>query len=180
MELDRDARIAGLLDSPLFPLTREFALKPLTTPMSAELQRDGEGDRPCHACHKPERVLWSNGRWQIASGRPSSNPVLLFLETVSHVDFDHLDDSMAGEFGLLCWHLEAAIRGVPDVGRVHIHRWSDGSSHLHVWFQARPARQLEYYGWGNVLRPQVDEPLPGTTIESNTATVIAALRARLA
>jgi hypothetical protein len=171
--------IAQMVDSPLFPFTRELTLKPLSAPMAAELPRDGDGDRPCHACGKPDRVLWSNGRWQVASVRPSSNPVVLFLETVEHVDFDQLNGEMAQEFGLLSWHLEAAIRVVPDVGRVHIHRWSDGSSHLHVWFQARPARQLEFYGWGNVLRPQVDEPLSAETVAANNAAVIAALDDRL-
>lgn len=179
MNDELEARISRLVDSPLFPLTRDFQLKALTEPMASELPRDGEGDRPCHACGRPDRVLWGNGRWQIAHFQPTANPVLLFLETVEHVDFDHLDASMAGEFGQLCWHLEAAIRSVPGVGRVHIHRWSDGSSHLHVWFQARPAGQLEFYGWGNVLRPQVDDALPADFIHANHALVVAAFEARI-
>ena len=39
--------------------------------------------------------------------------------------------------------IERAVRAVPDVGRVHIHRWSDLSAHLHLWFMARPSRRLE-------------------------------------
>ena len=62
--------------------------------------------------------------------------------------------------------------GAVQVGRVHIHRWGDGSSHFHVWFQGRPARQLELYGWGNILWSQVAEPLSAASIDANHTLVI--------
>jgi hypothetical protein len=80
-------------------------------------------------------MLWTDGRWRITALRPTVNPVALFIETVNHLDFGDLDEAMAAEFGVLTWRLEAAIRSIESVGRVHIHRWGDGSSHFHVWFQ---------------------------------------------
>ncbi len=101
----------------------------------------------------------------------------VFLETVDHIDFEHFDDDLAAEYGVLTRHLEAAIRGVDAVGRVHIHRWGDGSAHFHVWFQGRPARQLELYGWGNVLWPQILPPLPDEALAANHAQVLDAFGA---
>ncbi len=169
-EIER--RIAKMIASPLFPLTVSGELKALSAPMEAELVRDGEGGKPCHACNRPDRSLWTNGRWQITSVMLSANPVMLFLETVDHIDFEHLDAAMASEFGVFTWRLEAAIRSVETVGRVHVHRWGDGSSHFHVWFQGRPARQLEYYGSGNVLWSQLVDPLPAEVIGANHRQVI--------
>ncbi len=161
-----------LTDSPLFPFMGEFTMKALGEPMAHELVRDGENGRPCHSCGHDERILWSNDRWQIAALQRSINPVGLFLETKGHHDFEHFDESTAAEFGVLTWRIEEAIRQVEAVGRVHIHRWGDGSSHFHVWFQGRPARQLELYGWGNVLWPQVLAPLPAELIIANHAKVL--------
>ncbi len=167
-----EERIGRVTGSPLFPFRADLTVKDLMPEMATELPRDGEGDRPCHACGNADRVLWSNGRWQIAKLPASGNPVMLFLETVEHLDFEHLDAAMAAEFGVLTWQLEAAIRALDSVGRVHIHRWADGSSHFHVWFQGRPARRLEYYGWGNVLWPQVLEPWPADEVDANHRRVI--------
>jgi hypothetical protein len=167
MAFDSDRAIKRLVSSPLFPLQGDFALKTLTPMMDAELPRDGEDGRPCQSCLHQEHVLWKNERWRITSAAPSANPVALFLETIDHVEFAEFDPEMAREFGLLVWHLELAIASIPAVGRVHIHHWGDGSSHFHVWFQGRPARQLELYGWGNVVWGQLLEPLSLATITAN-------------
>ncbi len=142
--------------------------------MADELVREGEGGRPCKSCENPDRVLWSNGRWKLTPIRPSANPVGLFLETVEHIDFEDFDDDMAAEYGVITRHLEAAIRAVASVGRVHIHRFADGAAHFHVWFQGRPARQLELYGWGNNLWTQVLTPLDADVVGANHDQVIAA------
>jgi hypothetical protein len=99
----------------------------------------------------------------------------VFLETREHVDLDGLDDDMAAEMGGLMVRVEAAVRAVPDVGRVHVHRWSDGSAHLHLWFIARPARRIEMYGWGNVLWSEVLPPVAEAEFEHNLAIVREAL-----
>ena len=81
---------------------------------------------------------------------------------------------MAAEYGVLTRHLVRAIDALDRVGRVHVHRWGDGSSHFHVWFQGRPARQLELYGWGNVLWAQLLPALPAEVVTANHAQVVAA------
>lgn len=167
------ARVQRLVSMPLFPFTGEFEVKPLGDLMAEELARDGESpDRPCHSCGGDERVLWRNERWKVTRMSPSANPVGVFLETIDHIDFEHFDDELAAEYGVLTRHLEAAIRSLEAVGRVHIHRWGDGSAHFHVWFQGRPARQLELYGWGNVLWPQILPPLEADVVEANHAAVL--------
>lgn len=168
----QDPAVQRMIESPLFPFTGDIELKTLSDPMDAELTREGEPGRPCRSCGDDERVLWRNDRWKVTGIRPSANPVGLFVETVEHIDFEHFDEDMASEFGRLTWHLEAAIRSLESVGRVHLHRWGDGAEHFHVWFQGRPARQLELYGWGNVLWAQLLEPLPSEVVDANHAVVI--------
>ena len=175
-------RISALTSSPLFPFDGELRLKDLSEPMEAEFPRDGEGDQACRGCEPlaEDRRLWANQTWRLTTIRPSANPVGLFLETNEHLDFEDFDDAMAAEYGVITRHLEAAIRSLPSVGRVHIHRWGDGSSHFHVWFQGRPARQLEMHGWGNVLWPQLLEPLPKDVIKSNHQEVVERFTASIA
>ncbi len=169
--------VNALTGSPLFPFDGEFTPKTLGPPMATELVRDGEGTKPCHSCAKDDRVLWRNERWKVTFFQRSINPVGLFLETVDHIDFDHFDDALAAEFGLMTWRLEEAIRSIESVGRVHVHRWGDGSSHFHVWFQGRPVGQLELYGWGNVLWSQILPPLDASVIEANHHRVVTQLAA---
>ena len=111
----------------------------------------------------------------MSAGPRSACPVTVFLETREHVDLDGLTDEMASELGRVVVKLEAAIRAVPDVGRVHVHRWSDGSAHLHFWFMARPARRLEMYGWGNELWAQVLPPVEQDLFDRNLGVVRAGL-----
>jgi hypothetical protein len=173
MSEEMSQRISKMVAMPLFPFTSDGHLKPLSAAMAAELTREGEHGKPCHACEGNTPALWTNGRWQIRSFLSSANPVLLFLETVEHMDFEHLDEAMAAEFGVLTWRLEAAIRSLESVGRVHVNRWGDGSSHFHVWFQGRPAGQLELYGWGNVLWSQLLDPLAKEVLDANHQQVMA-------
>lgn len=173
----QDPAVQRMIESPLFPFTGDVELKSLNDPMESELAREGESGRPCKSCGDEDRVLWQNDRWKVSSIRPSVNPVGLFLETVEHIDFEHFDEDTAADFGRITWHLEAAVRSLDSVGRVHIHRWGDGAEHFHVWFQGRPARQLELYGWGNVLWAQLLEPLPTEVVEANHAAVIEHLSA---
>ncbi len=178
MDDTTSAAIDRMKASPLFPFDGDLNLKTLGPPMDAELPRNGEGDKPCGSCGNDERTWWSNERWKITTVQRSINPVGLFLETVDHIDFEDFDENYASEFGVLTMHLEAAIRSLESVGRVHIHRWGDGSSHFHVWFQGRPAKQLELYGWGNVLWAQVAEPLPQEVVDANHEVIVADLSRR--
>ena len=174
MTFDQERAIQRLTRMPLFPFEGEFKLKDLTPLMDAEYQRSGEGDSPCNRCSTEDGILWRKGPWTLAPIFASANPVGLFLETVDHIDFEDFDDEMAADYGIITRHLEAAIRAQSSVGRVHIHRYADGSSHFHVWFQGRPARQLELYGWGNNVWAQVLPPLPQDVIDAHHAAVLEA------
>jgi hypothetical protein len=49
-----------------------------------------------------------------------------------------------------------AISALPDVGRVHVNRWGDGSEHFHIWFLARPLGMWQMRGamlavWDDLL-----------------------------
>lgn len=179
MEDSTAKSIKRVVESPLFPFNSDLDLKALGPEMHTEVVREGEGDRACKSCGHDERVLWRNEQWKITPLAPTANPVGLFLETVEHIDFEDFDDNMAAELGLLTVRMEAAVRSLDSVGRVHIHRWGDGSSHFHMWFQGRPAKQLELYGWGNVLWSQVLDPLPAEVIDANHELVVDHLRAHI-
>lgn len=172
--MSNDERIGRITGMPLFPFDGEFTLKELGPRLDAEIPREGEGDKPCRRCNGDGgTVRWSNDRFLISDGPPTANPICLFLETVDHVDFDGFDDEMAAELGVLTMHLSRAIEARPRVGRTHIHRWGDGSEHYHLWFQGRPARQLELFGWGNILWSQVLDPAPLDEREADLAAVLA-------
>lgn len=164
--------VQRLTNMPLFPFEGDLTVRTLGEPMAEELPRAGEGGKSCPSCDRSDGILWSNDRWRLIAIEPSVNPVGLFLETNQHLDFEDFDRETAAEFGVITWQLEAAIRELDSVGRVHIHRWGDGSSHFHVWYQGRPARQLELYGWGNVLWPQILPSLPLETIDANHRQVV--------
>src|SRR6476661_5230403 len=114
--------IEHVISLPLFPFEGDMRLKQLGPLLPAELTREGEGDKPCHLCSDPDHdVIWSNGRWLVSAAQPNACPVTVFLETVEHVDLDELDADMASELGRLIVRVEAAVRAVSDVGRVHVH-----------------------------------------------------------
>ncbi|MFT4866612.1 MAG: hypothetical protein ACI8RE_002810 [Ilumatobacter sp.] len=64
MDDGSQAALDAMSASPLFPFAGELTLKPLGEPMETELQREGEGDRPCKSCGNNGRVWWSNSRWK--------------------------------------------------------------------------------------------------------------------
>ena len=78
------------------------------------------------------------------------------LEPRRHVDFADLDDDLAAELGRLSVHVARAIEALPHVARAHVYRIGDGGEHLHIWFFARPAEQLQLRGsylvsWDDIL-----------------------------
>ena len=174
-------RAYAITSWPLFPFEGDLRLKRLGPLLEAELPRAGEGGQPCARCTDPLKgVIWGDERWVVSAGPRSACPVTVFLETRDHVDLDLLSGEMATELGVLIVRLEAAVRAVPNCGRVHIHRWSDGSAHLHFWFMARPARRLEMYGWGNELWSQLLPPIEQTVFDANLGIIRTALESPFA
>ena len=138
-------------------------LVPKTVPPPAdEPTRWGESpDKPCGACagFEPTHVVWEDDGWVLTHpGAPSGLPLVLVLHTREHVDLDGLDDELASQLGRISNRLARIVGHLPHVGRVHVNRWGDGSSHFHLWFFARPARLPSVLGsyaveWDAVLPP---------------------------
>lgn len=144
----------------IFPWEGEMAPKVVRPPLEAEAPRWGEGDKPC-ACRQgePENAVWRNERWVVTTTeKPTGLPLMLFLHTREHLDFDEMDDDLAAEFGLVTSWLHRIMAHLPNIGRVHVSKWGDGGSHLHVWFIARTARLPHILGsmaveWNEMLPP---------------------------
>jgi diadenosine tetraphosphate (Ap4A) HIT family hydrolase len=88
--------------------------------------------------------------------------VQLFLESRDHLDLDDLDEDLAAEMGRLIVRLDRAIQAVGGIGRVHVNRWGDGGSHLHLWFYGRPVGDTQMIGfclplWAMTLPPTQEE-----------------------
>ena len=146
-----------------FPFEGELRVKPLDDAVALEPPRKGENEGGCDACRaSDDAYIWVNERWRVrAMERPSGLPMVLILETRSHLDLGDLPNLLAAELGVMTVRLERAIRSIDGVGRVHVNRWGDGSAHLHLWFYARPHGRLQLRGsflsmWNDIL-PPVDE-----------------------
>lgn len=134
--------------------------KILEPPLAAEQPRHGEGGRPC-SCESggPPNAIWRNDRWVVSTtDAPTGLPLLLFLQTREHLDFDEMDDDLAAEYGRITAWLHRIMANLPNIGRVHVCKWGDGGAHLHVWFIARTARLPHLLGsmaveWDEVLPP---------------------------
>ncbi len=145
---------------PSFPFEGDIRVRQLDDPVPVEPPRRGEGNRECTACSAPdEAYIWVGERWRVrAMDRPTGLPMVLILESRSHLDLGDLPNLLAAELGVMTVRLERAIRSLDGVARVHVNRWGDGSAHLHMWFLARPYGQLQLRGtflslWDSILPP---------------------------
>ncbi|WP_239093148.1 hypothetical protein [Micromonospora andamanensis] len=149
---------------PSFPFEGDLRVKPLADPVAVEPPRKGEAHRECTACLAPdEAYIWVGERWRVrAMDRPTGLPMVLILESRSHLDLGDLPNLLAAELGVMTVRLERAIRSLDGVARVHVNRWGDGSAHLHMWFLARPYGRLQLRGtflslWDSILPPISEE-----------------------
>jgi diadenosine tetraphosphate (Ap4A) HIT family hydrolase len=145
---------------PSFPFEGELRVKALDDPDAVEPPRKGEDANECVACNAPdEAYIWVSERWRVrAMDRPTGLPMVLILESRSHLDLGDLPNLLAAELGVMTVRLEKAIRSLDGVARVHVNRWGDGSAHLHMWFLARPVGHLQLRGtflslWDDILPP---------------------------
>jgi diadenosine tetraphosphate (Ap4A) HIT family hydrolase len=148
----------------VFPWTvadGRIVAKPLAAPAPEEPRIGEEGGRPCDMCNgfPEDRIVWEDERWVLtADAEPTGLPVVVVLWTREHLDFGDLDDDLASELGRISNRLVRIIQGFDGIGRVHVNRWGDGSSHLHVWFFARPEGLPSIRGsyaveWDEILPP---------------------------
>ncbi|MEV1286774.1 hypothetical protein [Micromonospora sp. NPDC049679] len=145
---------------PSFPFEGDLRVKQLDDPVAVEPPRKGEDSTECIACSAPdEAYIWVSDRWRVrAMDRPTGLPMVLILESRSHLDLGDLPNLLAAELGVMTVRLERAIRSLDGVARVHVNRWGDGSAHLHMWFLARPYGRLQLRGtflslWDDILPP---------------------------
>jgi len=142
----------------IFPFEGDLLVKPLEAPVLPEPPRGGEDGASCWACDEGlEQAVWSDDRWKLVAPREAAIPMVL-LEPIAHLDLGDLDEAYAAELGILTVRIERALMGLGGVGRVHVAKWGDGGSHLHVWFFARPEGLLQLRGsslsdWTDCLPP---------------------------
>jgi len=145
---------------PTFPFDGDIRVRRLDPPVAEEPPRQGEDPETCTACRTPDsEYVWVADRWRVRGlDRPSGLPMVLILESRSHLDLGDLPNLLAAELGVMTVRLERAIRSLDGIARVHVNRWGDGSAHLHLWFLARPYGRLQLRGtflslWDDILPP---------------------------
>jgi hypothetical protein len=158
-----------------FPFDGDLRIRKLQDPVSVEPARKGEDGGDCAACSaRDDAYIWVSERWRVrAMDRPSGLPVVLILESRSHLDLGDLPNLLAAELGVMTVRLERAIRSLDGVARVHVNRWGDGASHLHIWFLARPYGRLQLRGTFLSLWDDILPPIPESQWRENLALVAA-------
>jgi hypothetical protein len=160
---------------PSFPFEGDLRVKQLDPPVEDEPARKGEDATDCSACNAPdEAYIWVSERWRVrAMDRPTGLPMVLILESRSHLDLGDLPNLLAAELGVMTVRLERAVRSLDGVARVHVNRWGDGSAHLHMWFLARPYGRLQLRGTFLSLWDDILPPISEATWRENLALVAA-------
>src|SRR5262245_43194619 len=140
-----------------------------------EPPRQGEDPSTCLACTAPDDAyIWISDRWRVrATETPTGLPMVLILESRSHLDLGDLPNLLAAELGVMTVRLERAIRSLDEVAQVHVNRWGDGSAHLHLWFLGRPAGRLQLRGPFLAMWDEILEPVPEAEWRVNLAHIAA-------
>ena len=145
-----------------FPFEGDIRVRDLVPPIDAEAPRFGE-EGECFRCVTTDDLIWSNENWTVAAPRqPSGLPVVVFLNSRAHIDFEDVDDELAADMGRTLVRVHHAVARVPHVARVHVCRWGDGSFHLHWWVMGRPERLPQVRGtfaaiWDDILPPTPED-----------------------
>jgi diadenosine tetraphosphate (Ap4A) HIT family hydrolase len=161
-----------------FPFDGDLRPRALQPPEERERPRHGEGGVDCSRCAAPDDdYIWTNENWRLwAFDKPTGLPLIVLLEPRVHfAEPGDLPDELAGELGVLLARIERAIRGLGEIGRVHVCRWGDGGEHLHWWFLARPARIPQLIGSFAAIWDDVLPPVPGDVWRADLRALVAAL-----
>ena len=163
-----------------WPFEGDLRPRAILPPVPHERPRHGEGGVDCSACtDDDDRYFWTNEHWRLlAFDPPMSLPVVVLLEPREHyAEPGDLPGELAAELGVMLARVERAVRAVPDLGRVHVCRWGDGSEHLHWWFMARPARIPQLIGSFAAIWDDILPPLPKGIWQENVELVRRAMAA---
>jgi hypothetical protein len=172
---DTPALLPDFTQWPSFPFEGDLRVKILDEPVTTEPPRAGEDAADCSACAaSDDAYIWVSERWRVrAMDRPTGLPMVLILESRSHLDLGDLPNLLAAELGVMTVRLERAIRSLDGVARVHVNRWGDGSAHLHIWFLARPYGRLQLRGTFLSLWDDILPPVPEAQWRENLALIAA-------
>lgn len=121
------------------------ALDPPTVP---EPPRHGVGGVDCYRCTADDSdFLWTDAHWRVNT-RPEPRALfhVLVMPREHYEELPDLPPERAAELGPLLARMEAALRSLGDVGRVHTHKWGDGGAHLHLWQIIRPEGMVQANG----------------------------------
>jgi diadenosine tetraphosphate (Ap4A) HIT family hydrolase len=161
-----------------FPFEGDIRVRPLLPPEDFEPPRKGTGGEDCWRCASEDDLIWSDERWLVGSlQQPSGLPVMAILYPREHHDLPDLPADLAIELGQMIQRVEAAVRAVGEIGRVHVCRWGEGSEHLHWWFIARPARMSQLRSSFAAIWDDILPPTPEPIWRENLAVVARALAA---
>jgi len=135
--------------------------KVLAAPGAEEPRRGEPGGPDCGACSgfAHAEVIWEDEQWVLTtSPEPTGLPLVLTLWSREHLDIGDFDDEHAAELGRIANRLVRILEAMPGIGRAHVNRWGDGSSHFHLWFFARPEGFAQIKGsyaveWDDILPP---------------------------
>ena len=161
-----------------FPFDGELRSRELQPPEARERPRHGEGGVGCRRCAaSDDDYIWTNKNWRLwAFDEPSGLPLVVLLESREHfAEPGDLPDELAAELGVLLARIERAIRGLGEIGRVHVCRWGDGGEHLHWWFMARPARTPQLIGSFAAIWDDILPPVPEDVWRDDLQRLVAAL-----
>jgi diadenosine tetraphosphate (Ap4A) HIT family hydrolase len=162
----------------IFPFEADsLVVKPLEPPVLPEPPRNGEGDKPCWRCDRPDAgVVWGNDRWVLVRQEtPPGIPFMAMLMPREHLDLEDLAEEMAAELGRLVVRVSRAVRGLPGIGRVHVNKWGDGGSHLHVFLLGRPEGLVQLRGSNLALWDDLLPAIPEEQYAADLAAVVAQL-----
>ncbi len=164
---------------PSFPYEGELRIRAVGDVELPEPPRHGEGGVDCGACAATDDAyLWTDDTWRVkATDDPTGMPVVLLLEPRDHLDLHDLPAPLQAGLGPVLLRVEAALRSLGGVARVHVLRIGDGAEHLHWWFFVRPLGLTQARGsllveWDDVLPPR-----PRAEWEADLRRVAAALSA---
>src|SRR4051794_9554561 len=143
----------------------------LRPPVSPEPPREGEDAAGCASCRRRDEGIWLDDRWRLTRVERVGVPLALMLHPRDHYDLADLTDDLAAQLGVLSSHIARHIESLPHISRCHVYRIGDGAAHLHVWFFARPAGQVQLRGSWLVVWDDLLPEYPATTAEADAATV---------